>query len=352
MQFRPPQPDFPKLHRRKPFIAECCCRQEGDLIGRDLRMELHFTQTFSDPDEYAAAFGAAAVSITICGPGDFTAEMTRLKLQNMDLLRCSERVSRIAFISPPSDRVFVIFPYGRSSIVSNGHEVRVRKMVFHGRGEQAYQVTREACQWGLLSLTSEQLGETSNTLSGQKLTNPASGQYLRPARAHAEQFHRIFRKACRLAEFHRRGVIEHPEVRRAVEQELLYALVNCLISTRSEPSSEHRQPANVMARFEGIVDNRMNEKLSVPELCAELNIPERTLRTYCTNFLGMGPSKYVLLRRLNRVRGALQKETTSTSTVASIARAHQFLELGRFAKVYRSVFDELPSTTLERSSRA
>jgi len=36
------------------------------------------------------------------------------------------------------------------------------------------------------------------------------------------------------------------------------------------------------------------------------------------------------------------------ASVAEIARSCQFLELGRFAVTYRTIFGELPSTTLQR----
>jgi AraC-like DNA-binding protein len=306
-------------------------------------------RAFSDPDDYAAAFGAAKFSVTISGPGDFTARITRLRLQHLDLYCCTERLSRIAFVSLPSDRLFVSFPFGTgSSFVTNGHVLSVREMVFHGNGGRTCQVINKACQWGLLSLSSDQFARTSKALSGRKLTTPDHGSYLRPTRAHVGRFHCTFGKACRLAES-RRGLIEHPEVRRAVEQDLLHALVNCLVADQVESWSKHHHAANVIARFEEVIGNRIGEKLSIPALCTELDIPERTLRTYCTKFLGIGPSRYFLLHRLNRVRRALQDADPSTSSVAKIAEAHQFSQLGRFARVYRSVFGELPSVTLQRS---
>lgn len=306
-------------------------------------------RVFSDQDDYAAAFGAVKFSVTISGPGDFTAQITRLRLQQLDVYCCTERLSRIAFVSLPSDRLFVTFPYGRgSSLVTDGHVLSVWELVFHGRGGHTHQVINEACQWGLLSLSFDQFARTSKALSGRKLTISDHGSYLRPARAHVRRFHRTFGEACRLAES-RRGLIKHPEVRRAVEQEILHALVNCLVGEEVESWSKHHQPANVMTRFEEVIGNRIDEKLSIPALCAELDIPERTLRTYCIKFLGIGPSRYFLLRRLNRVRRALLDANPSTSSVASIAEAHQFLQLGRFAQIYRSVFDELPSVTLHRS---
>ena len=57
-----------------------------------------------------------------------------------------------------------------------------------------------------------------------------------------------------------------------------------------------------------------------------------------------------LLRRMNMARSALRRADPATTSVAEIARKHQFLELGRFAVTYRTIFGEMPSTTLRRVS--
>jgi transcriptional regulator GlxA family with amidase domain len=69
----------------------------------------------------------------------------------------------------------------------------------------------------------------------------------------------------------------------------------------------------------------------------------------CAEFLGVSPTRYLLLRRLNKARSALRRADPSTATVAEVARNYQFLELGRFAVTYRATFGESPSTTLQRS---
>jgi AraC-like DNA-binding protein len=57
-----------------------------------------------------------------------------------------------------------------------------------------------------------------------------------------------------------------------------------------------------------------------------------------------------LLRRLNLVRSALRRADPANASVAEIARSYQFQELGRFAVTYRTVFGEMPSSTLRRKS--
>jgi transcriptional regulator GlxA family with amidase domain len=104
-----------------------------------------------------------------------------------------------------------------------------------------------------------------------------------------------------------------------------------------------------MVRFEDALAAHSGSQLNMPALCSAIGVSERTLRTCCTEFLGMSPTRYLLLRRLNMARSALRRADPATASVAEIARTHQFLEPGRFAVTYRTVFGEMPSSTLRRS---
>jgi transcriptional regulator GlxA family with amidase domain len=104
-----------------------------------------------------------------------------------------------------------------------------------------------------------------------------------------------------------------------------------------------------MIRFEEALAARSEPHLNVSQLCAAIGVPERTLRQCCAEFLGMSPTRYYLLRRLNMARAALRRADPKTASVAAIARDHQFVELGRFAVAYRAVFGEMPSSTLRRA---
>jgi AraC-like DNA-binding protein len=84
------------------------------------------------------------------------------------------------------------------------------------------------------------------------------------------------------------------------------------------------------------------------ELCAAVGVPERSLNMCCGDFLGMSPTRYMRLRRLNLVHVALKNASHASSQVSQIAKRYGFSELGRFAAYYRTVFGETPSTTLGR----
>ena len=82
-----------------------------------------------------------------------------------------------------------------------------------------------------------------------------------------------------------------------------------------------------------------------------LGVAERTLRASCEEYMGMGPIRFLTLRRMHLVRQALLSAVPSTSTVTRIATDHGFWELGRFAVAYRAAFGELPSETLKRPTK-
>jgi AraC-like DNA-binding protein len=307
------------------------------------------TLTFSDPDGYAAGFGDAHINLTITGAGDFKARLTRLKLKDLEIYRCCESLPRIAYISLPPQQMFLSLPVGGASLIFDGFALRNDDMVLHGRGERTHQRSNGACQWGLISLSPEQFASCSKALIGQAIAPPYASRMLRPARAEVLRFQRLFAQACRLAEAAGQKLIERPEVARALEQELLHAIINCLAANETDdnPKTRHRHAA-VMVRFEETLSKRIGQKLDMPALCAELGVPARTLRMCCAKFLGVSPARYLLLQRLNKARGALRRADPSTASVAEVARNHQFLELGRFAVTYRTTFGESPSATLQR----
>ena len=74
----------------------------------------------------------------------------------------------------------------------------------------------------------------------------------------------------------------------------------------------------------------------------------RTLRASCEEHLGMGPIRFLTLRRMHLVRRALLRADVANATVTRTVTDHGFRELGRFSVAYRTLFGETPSDTLER----
>jgi AraC-like DNA-binding protein len=135
-----------------------------------------------------------------------------------------------------------------------------------------------------------------------------------------------------------------------LEQELIDRVVECL---SGGPIGVHEardeQCAGIMASFGQSIDAYPDQLPSVAYICKELNVDERVLRRCCHVHLGLGPVRYLRLLRMQRVRRALRNGTCGTTTVTQVVQRHGFGEVGRFAAEYRTLYGELPSTTLNRS---
>jgi len=106
------------------------------------------------------------------------------------------------------------------------------------------------------------------------------------------------------------------------------------------------QHAIVMRRFRRVVEENPEEPLYIPEICKAIRVSPRALLLCCQEHLGMGPKRYLLLRRMHLARRALRQATPGTTSVTEIATRHGFWQLGRFAVKYHSLFGESPSATL------
>jgi AraC-like DNA-binding protein len=308
------------------------------------------TATFATPDDYCAAIGSVTAKLIVTGGGDFNARLTRLNLGHLHVLRAREVLPRIGFFSLPPEKAFVSFPTkARSPLTYAGTGLQFGEVMFHSRGERMHQRTDGEAHWGLLSLPPAQLATYGKSLTGDTLTPPPEGWILRPPRSTARDLLGFYAKIGRLVET-RHELIAHPEVARALEQELIHALVNCLtFGDVSGNLKRRRHHTEIMVRFEDALATYGDPHLSLPALCSAIGVPERSLRACCAEFLGMSPTRYHLLRRLNMARSALRRADPRTTSVAEIARNHQFHELGRFAVAYRTVFGEMPSFTLRSS---
>ena len=104
----------------------------------------------------------------------------------------------------------------------------------------------------------------------------------------------------------------------------------------------------LMVRFEAACIAHAQTKVTLFELCAVLDVAERSLRTCCRQYLGMGPMRYLRVRRMKLVRHALRTAHPAESKVADLAARYGFTSMPRFTASYRRMFDELPAATLQR----
>jgi AraC-like DNA-binding protein len=144
-------------------------------------------------------------------------------------------------------------------------------------------------------------------------------------------------------------VIANPAAAHGLEQSLVEAMVGCLSeATVREEHWAQQCHATIMRRFRRLLEDNPNQPLYVPEICAAIGVPDRTLRLCCQEHLAMSPKQYLLLRRMHLAHRALCAGTPAETTVTEVATQFGFYHFGRFATVYRAAFGVPPSATLNR----
>ena len=307
---------------------------------------------FSEPGDYEAGVSEAKIELVVTGGGQFKAVLTRAELGQLHLLRSREDLASIAYAALRPDLAFVTFPARfRPPPVWGGQELRSGDIVLHGLGEHLHLRTAGSSEKGFIALKPEHLASWGRVLTDEEVIPPTFASVLRPSGSPAARFFYLHAAACRLVE-ESPEIFAHPEVARALEQELIHALIVCL-----EPDAPPQtgltsvRRAAVMNRFEEALAAHPDRPLHMPELCLAIGVSERTLRLCCADFLGMSPARYLRLRRLKLARAALRKPDCATTSVAAVARRYGFGELGRFASLYRAVYGETPSATLRLRCR-
>ena len=232
--------------------------------------------------------------------------------------------------------------------VIRGVQMRPGEVMTHGRDMESYHRTVGSIDYMALALDADELNRTAFDLTGRELRF-LGGRALRLSdHAHARLLS-LAASARRVART-TPHVFKTQEACHALKQSLTHAMIHCLMdgTPRREPMPRMRR-AQIMARFEAVVESHAGTPLHLPELCRLVGVPERTLRKLCQQHLGMGPHRYLFRRRIHEARRALLHADPNAATVAEIATSHGFWELGRFAVRYRSIFGEVPSATLGRA---
>ena len=258
------------------------------------------TRTFLEPDHYEESLRQAQIEILIALSSKFKARLTWAELHDLEVLRCEEDFTRVAYVCLSPQLSFVTFPAHSGPVsVWGGTELRPGEIVFHGRGERLHQSTPGSFVWNVIALDPLQLEKYGRALSGKPFSLPSEGKILRPSPRDVARLRRLHAQVCRLAETKPR-LLAHTEVARAIEQDLIQTLVACLTgaSMRADGAIKRRH-ASIMIRFEEVLAEHFREPLHMTELCELIAVPERTLRSCCAEFLDNAPIRHVLLRKLS-----------------------------------------------------
>lgn len=203
--------------------------------------------------------------------------------------------------------------------------------------------------WATIMVSPALLQHSAMRLMKRRLDlSPALPRVLKPDnesfRLLAEQHSSVIERVSQSPES-----LGRPELRDEIAEKIADLCVHCIQNDRADHdnavATRHTQ---LLLRLRALVEERPEEPLQVSDFCTSLNVSSRTLHAVCQQHFGMGPKRYLTMRRLEMARQALLAGSADEVNVTAIALRCGFWELGRFAGAYKLAFGESPSETLRR----
>lgn len=306
---------------------------------------------FSDLHHYQSSIrGVAGVTLLMTKGGTLNASLTQIDLHQLWMQRGQSSVPKLAYTTLFSARspIFFLGRRQQAPTIHNGTEFAPGEVLFFAPGSESYHRFPADTLWAAMSLTPDSLAAAGRSIMQRELRAPSATRKLRPAAPIMDRLLHLHEAAARLAAT-APDVLSHPEVARAMEQELLRVMTACLASDEVvAPPGARDVRVPVMRRLERVLEENDSRPVYLAEVCAAIGVSDRTLRLRCTEELGMSPHRYLWLRRMHLARRALVQAIAGTTTVTAVAMDYGFGELGRFSVAYRRLFGETPSVTLHR----
>jgi methylphosphotriester-DNA--protein-cysteine methyltransferase len=296
-----------------------------------------------------AAYVSADARLLPLRPGPFTTQVNRIEFEQLWLDCVEESGPRLAHIVTRPHRFHTCFLLSDQAVLIDGEPIPRNGLVRYVGEGMCLERTAGPSRWCSISMPAEAMALTGIALADRELPLPERSIV---ATAPMQAMLRLRQLAMQAAALNQRQswLLEKPEVARGLEQALVEAIVQGLAGHGCAPAPRTSQStALVVDRFHRMIEQRPGEALYMPEVCAAIRVPERTLRLSCHKILGMGPGRYLLLRRLHLAHRALARLAPGEASVTEIATRFGFWHFGRFAATYRSVFGQLPSATLSQS---
>jgi AraC-like DNA-binding protein len=302
---------------------------------------------FTDPFPYQKALRISDVELFPTVKGEFRAELMQINLDRLWMQRGHENLPHVVAGTVRPVRKAISFLTKEQETVYCGQEVLAGGIIIH-RPDFEHRRNGANRNWGSMSLTHDDFDAACKAITGHEFPGDKLKFIVRPRPDLMQRLLKLHETVGQITST-TPGILELPEVVRALEQQLVHLMVRCLTEGASlkMTAGGHRHDV-IIARFEAFLEANPETPLYLPEICKGIATSERTLRIACEEHLGMGPIRYLALRRMHLVRHALLRTVPSTTTVTRIATDHGFWELGRFSVNYRIMFGETPSVTLQR----
>ena len=307
----------------------------------------------TDPDLYIASTRPTCVELTVTESGPFYARSILFNLGRVYAQRSVEQLTRIKRVAVARGGIMFLTKPGPSMFL-NGAEIGMNQIAVVGAGEVYTCRLSGATQWGAMTLADEDMDALCTTEAGGGTYRISGAAVITPPPAALAHLRSLHSYMDRLAET-TPELLTDTELARSLEHSLVEGMRATLstYAVENHPDTLSRSHSQLIAkRFCALVQAGADRQLNMSEISRKIGVSGRTLRLACQVQLGVSPRQYVMLRRMQAARRALQKADPEISRVTDVATELGFWELGRFSVNYRHMFGEMPSATLKRPSVA
>lgn len=144
--------------------------------------------------------------------------------------------------------------------------------------------------------------------------------------------------------------LTHPTAAQAMDEEVALCLSQVLARKSNETVRFIGRPqfsrSRVISRTLALIEANEGGPLFVDDLCRATQVSERTLRCIFQEYFGVGPMRLIKVRQLREIRAALRRADPQRDTVTRIAARFGIWDFSLFARNYKALFGESPSSTL------
>jgi hypothetical protein len=277
---------------------------------------------FGEPDDYQAELRRdGGFDLLVTGRGEFWAQLSRVELSRIKLVAGEESLSRISFISLPQQMVRVSLPARAGTLLFwDGIPSHAGGIVTHSGGLRLHERTEGPSLWGVLWVSMTNLRKYGQALIGPTFDIPPGACWWRPAPKALSCLVDLHDSAIRISKAHPR-MAAGAEAARGLELQLFDALVGCMLVAKAETSVDAaRRQVDITSQLEDFIQANSQQNHSESEICAALGVSARALRTSCKTLLGMGPMRYLHLRRTQPRQAQRNSDPVGTSASQSARR--------------------------------
>jgi AraC-like DNA-binding protein len=305
---------------------------------------------FDDPFPCQTAIQAADVELFPTTKGKFGSKLTQIRMDQIWMQRFHQSLAQINTVAIRPGRRVIGFHTRQNQVAMQhcGMEVLPGDIIVNNF-DVLHQRSEADFHYGSMSMATDDFDVACKAITNLEFGMLPLTYLVRPSPVLMSSLMKFHEMVGQIAET-TPDLLELPGITRALEQKLIHLMVRCLTEgALSEMTVGSRRHDIIVAKFEEFLEANPETPLYLTEICAAIGVAERTLRVACEEHLGMGPIRYLSLRRMHLVRRALLRAEPLRATVTRVATDHGFWELGRFSVAYRTLFGESPSESLRKS---